>query len=136
MVADTIEAIQGEIGAKCDAIAEILAANEAKVHLLTQEHQRIMGMVGNLEKANEFLKTGLMFYLQGKGVDRLETDFHRFKVARNGGKPPLEITGEVPDDYTYYEQKTDTAAIRQALENGERLEFARLQERGKHLRIS
>jgi hypothetical protein len=66
---------------------------------------------------------------------KIKTDLHIFTVCRNGGKQPMEITGEVPDNYKRIVYETDTEKIRAALEAGEELTFAHLNERGTHLMI-
>lgn len=69
------------------------------------------------------------------GKTKFTTDLFSFNVAKNGGKQALTITGEVPKQYTKAIIENDTEKIRQALENGEKLDFAHLEERGESLRI-
>ena len=63
-----------------------------------------------------------------------------FRVCANGGKLPLEIvdgtrTGDVGMEYLKVYTDFDREKIREALEKGQQLEFARLNGRGTHLRI-
>lgn len=57
-----------------------------------------------------------------------------FSVCKNGGKQPIELTDEVPEEFLKYKPSTDTDKIREALTKGE-LKFARLGEKGTHLRV-
>ena len=66
---------------------------------------------------------------------KITTDFHTFIVCKNGGKQPMEITGDVPDNYKRVVYETDTEKIRKELEAGATLPFAHLEECGEHLRI-
>jgi hypothetical protein len=63
---------------------------------------------------------------------------HRFKIVGNGGKQPLDINEScVPEKYlkTEVKQVPDKDKIRKALESGECLTFAHLEDRGTHLKI-
>ena len=60
-------------------------------------------------------------------------------VQANGGKPPLEVDtvdpATVPDHLCRVVRSLDGDAVRAAIEAGETLPFARLGDRGTHLRI-
>lgn len=60
-------------------------------------------------------------------------------VQANGGKPPLEVDtvdpATLPDQLCRTVRSVDTEAVRAALDAGEVLPFARLGDRGTHLRI-
>lgn len=69
----------------------------------------------------------------------VETDRYRITLARNGGKAPL-LVDEVPIEnlpaaFVRTTVEVNKEAIREALENGEVLEFARLGERAQSIRI-
>jgi hypothetical protein len=93
-------------------------------------------MKQTIENHEKRMKAALLYVMTEKLNQRkITTDFHVFSVCKNGGKQPLEITGEVPDNFKRVVYETDTEKIRTALENGEQLDFAHLEERGEHLRI-
>lgn len=58
-----------------------------------------------------------------------------FSVCKNGGILPLEFTDEVPEDFLKYEPKADTDKIRESLNAGALLTFAKFSERRHHLRM-
>lgn len=135
MVNDTIEAIEGEIGIKCDAIAEVINSNTNDILALEIEVKRLSNMIDNLKLSNQYLKNGLMNYLKRQDTQKVKTQFHNFSVCKNGGKLPIKLTAEVTEEFLKYEPCTDMDKIRKALEDGKKLIFAHLEERGEHLRI-
>lgn len=135
VVADTIEAVRGEIGAKCDAIAEIVTANDGDIAALEAEVERLTAMLERLKLSNARLKEGLMGYLKRQGTPKVKTQYHGFSICKNGGRRSVELVGLVPEEYVRYVPRVDTDAVREALESGQELGFARLKERGEHLRI-
>lgn len=135
LVADTIEAIEGEIGAKCDSIAEIITANTTSIAGLEAEVKRLQNLIDNKKMFNSYLKDGLHKFLKRNDTNKVKTAFHSFSICRNGGKLPLQITDEVPEEFLKYEPRTDLDKIREALDDGNELYFACYGERGEHLRI-
>jgi hypothetical protein len=75
--------------------------------------------------------------MENAGIKEIETDMHRFKIVKNGGKLPLKIDGGVPEHFLKKEIKEspDNDKIREALDNGEALTFAHYGDRGTHLKI-
>ena len=71
------------------------------------------------------------------GMKKLETKRFCVSVAKNGGKQPLDIHGEVPKEYQKVETVTsdDKDKIREALDAGTELDFAKLEARGTRLSI-
>lgn len=76
-------------------------------------------------------------------LDEVRTPDWKFKLCTNGGLVPLQVDPiqnpkELPKPFrtrtVVYE--VDNDAIREHLAKGETLEFARLLERGKHIRVS
>lgn len=82
------------------------------------------------------LKERLMAVMEHQGMKRVDTDRFRVTLAANGGKRPLVIVGEVPQEFCRVEVKPDTDKIREAIEAGHELPFVEVGDRGKHLRIA
>ena len=81
------------------------------------------------------MKDRLKSAMEEIGTKEIKTDLHRFKIVGNGGKLPLVIDGGVPESYKRVELVDDKEKIRKALESGECLTFAHLEDRGTHLKI-
>jgi hypothetical protein len=84
-------------------------------------------------RAKERLK--IFFELTGRTKE--ETARFKFSLVQNGGKLPLIVDDvspyDIPDDYT--KKELDREIIREVLETGFSLDFARLGERGTSIRI-
>ena len=135
MILDTLEAIEGEIEDKADNYAKIIKELEAKQNARKEEAKRLTESAKVFENRVKALKSNLFNSMKATGKTKFATDLFSFNIAKNGGKQPLTIDGEVPEEYTKAVIENDTDKIRQALENGEKLTFAHLESRGESLRI-
>ena len=135
MILDTLEGIEGEIEEKADNYAKIIRELEAKAKSRKEEAKRLTENAKTLENKIKFLKDNLYNSMKIIGKTKFSTDLFTFNIAKNGGKQALTIDGEVPAEYTKTIIENDTDKIRQALENGENLPFAHLEDRGESLRI-
>ena len=69
------------------------------------------------------------------GKTKFATNLFTFNIAKNGGKQPLTIDGDVPEEYQKIIKENDNEKIRADLESGKELPFAHLEPRGESLRI-
>lgn len=87
----------------------------------------------------DWLKGRMKQHMEQRGVTDLETATgRRIAIQANGGKLPLVLSdGLCAEELPAWFCTTviDPAAIRAALEKGDKLDFARLGERGSHLRV-
>ena len=81
------------------------------------------------------MKDAIKWAMINLNLDKIEAGNYTIKLQSNGGKLPLQIIGEVPDNFKRIIYEDDTELIRKHLENGETLGFAYLEERGKHVVI-
>lgn len=135
MILDTLESIEGEIEVKADNYAKIIKELEVKRNARKEEAKRLTDSAKTFDNKINFLKNNLYNSMKTTGKTKFATDLFSFSIAKNGGKQALTIDGDVPDEYTKTVIENDTDKIRQALENGEELGFARLEPRGESLRI-
>ncbi len=134
---DTLEGLTGEIGIKADSYAAVLQTMKSKEYLFREEAERLMRHADSLNANRGRIKEALIAAMQRMGVKKLDGEYHTFRLAKNGGKQPLQITGTVPENYKRERvvQEDDKDKIREDLENGIALSFAQLGDRGVHLRI-
>ncbi len=135
MIEDTLESIEGEIEDKADSYAKIIKELESKRDARKLEAIRLTESSKVFDNRINSLKQNLYKTLKEIGKPKFTTNLFSFTIAKNGGKQPLKIDGEVPEEYTKTKIENDNEKIRQALENGEELSFAHLEERGETLRI-
>lgn len=134
--ADTLEGLMAVISTKMDDYAVVMTHLKGRSDLIQAEIDRLKAMQQTIDNHEKRMKAALLSVMTEKLNQRkITTDFHTFTVCKNGGKQPMEITGDVPDNYKRVVYETDTEKIRKELEAGATLPFAHLEERGEHLRI-
>ena len=134
-IIDTCDAIEGAIEDKADSYAFIISGLKADISAMRAEEDRLATRRRVTNNHIETLKRVLEEAMRATGRLKFKTALHSFGIQKNGGRAPLDIYGDVPDDYTITTTAPDNEAIRAALDAGEELDFARLQERGESLRI-
>lgn len=135
MIEDTLESIEGEIEDKADNYAKIISELEAKVAIRKAESKRLAESAKVYENRIKKLKANLFDSMKNVGKLKFSTDLFNFSIVQNGGKCPLKIDGEVPEEYKKTILEDDTDKIREFLEAGNKLPFAHLESRGESLRI-
>lgn len=81
------------------------------------------------------MKNALLDAMDTAQLTELKAGEYTLKIAKNGGKQPLIIDSEVPDNYMKIKYEPDNDLIRTAIEEGKEINFAHLEERGRHLNI-
>lgn len=132
---DTLEAVLGEIEVKADGYAVVLSEIEGRADIVAKEINRLKAIEDRLVATHKRMKDRLKLAMEELHTNEIKTDLHRFKIVKNGGKFPLVIDGGVPESYKRVELVDDKEKIRKALESGECLTFAHLEDRGTHLKI-
>lgn len=136
--ADTLEAVEGDLEVKAEGYAIVDSELQTRIDGVEREIERLNGWLASMKNNKRRLREALMQALTVTGKTKLETEHFRIGIARNGGKQPMTISApieEIPEAYIIREPKVNTAAVREALEQGKELPFARLEERGQHLSI-
>lgn len=131
----TLEALIGELevkaGGYCNVIKQLeMEADRAKnMSLVWEQKQKVRE--NSIKRMKEALKDA-MVRTEQKQIDAGD---YVIKLQKNGGKQPLIIDGDVPDNYQKIIYETDKEKIRKDLEAGKELPFAYLEERGQHVVI-
>lgn len=132
---DTLEGLTGEIELKADSYAVVISEFDAQIEKIDKEIARLSAIRSACDNSVQTMKRRLMQAMKDMDMPEIKTDFHTFKIQKNGGKRKVEVTGDVPDSYTKIIYQPDMERIRSDLEDGKELEFAELAPRGEHLRI-
>lgn len=136
---DTLNMIMECIGDKADSYCYAMAMMRGRSDILKKEINRLSTMKDAIDNAENRMKDRLKQTLEAmeeSGIEKpqIKTDLRTIKLAGNGGVQPLKVIEEkVPDSYKQVILKTDNEKIRKALESGEKLDFAELLPRGRHL---
>ena len=135
---DTLEAVLGQIEVKADGYAAVMSEIEGRANIVAKEINRLKAIEDRLVATHKRMEERLKTAMEEIGTKEIKTDLHRFKIVGNGGKVPMTVDkGCVPDEYMKKEVKMipNKDKIRKALESGERLTFAHLEDRGTRLKI-
>tara|TARA_R110002126_G_scaffold41505_18_gene120625 strand:- start:372 stop:881 length:510 start_codon:yes stop_codon:yes gene_type:complete len=129
------EELDCQMEEKVDRYCKLIRERELRAEARTAEADRIRALAKADANGARGMKDRLLLVLERRGTRTYQTPSFKVSIAKNGGKLPLTIRGEVPAGYQRVEVCPDTDMIRLALEDGKELEFAVLEERGKHLRV-
>lgn len=140
---DTLESLNGDFEDKAEGIAALIAENNATINAIESEIDRLCAKARRLENQNDSLKRYLKMEMDITGKRKLNAGIWKITIAKNGGKAPIvwkidpdELDLDtLPEKYVKRTESINTAAVRETLEAGETLDFARLGERGESLRI-
>ena len=132
---DTLEALRGELEVKAGGYVHVIKQLEMESNecdkVIESFRQKKNTRANNIKR----MKDALINAMDAAGVDSIPAGEYTLKIAKNGGLQPLKIDGEVPDNFKKVIYEDDKDLIRKALNDGEELSFAHLEERGRHLNI-
>jgi hypothetical protein len=139
-ISNWLESIGSERDKKLDGYAALIGEIEARAEARVAEAKRLTELAASDKAKVRLLKERLKWFFALHNLKKVETARYKLSLAANGGKAPLVISDEIlatnlPEQYQRVTVEPNTTAIREALEAGEELEFARLGERGTSLRI-
>lgn len=137
---DTFDAVSGEHDVKIENCAKVIRSLEAKAKAVKAEEAYLAGKRKTIEANVDRIKTAMMESMRAVGKTKAGGDIFTVSIQKNGGKAPLIIRDGVnadllPDAFKRVTVDFNKDAIREALENGEDIDFAVLGERGESLRI-
>jgi hypothetical protein len=132
---NTLECIECEFEEKAEGYAKVMKNMDGDISAISAEIQRLTDKKKTLENRKNLMKNNLEQAMLLTGKRKFKTALFSFTIQKNGGKQPLDIHGDVPKEFVKIIEEPDKDKIREALESGEVLEFAILQERGESLRI-
>lgn len=132
---DTLEGIDGEIEDKAENYAKLIKNIEAENDGLKWEIERLKLRKERNEKKIESLKSNLQDAMVTTGKTKFKTNLFSFGVQKNA--PSVVIDDEKAVDKRYLipqDPKIDKKSIKEAINKGEKIEWAHL-EQSESLRI-
>ena len=135
VVNDTLEALIGEIEVHAAGFVPVIERIDMEIEAC-KKHKAEWANAEKVRKNRkqrfiDMIKAAMM----GLGVTEVDAGDVTFKLQNAGGQAPLIVEGTVPERFTKITIENDNSLIRKALESGEKLDFARLGERAKVLKI-
>lgn len=139
VLADTMEAIEGELELKAENYAKVIRNMEGSIAAIDMEQDRLAAKKAVLKGNVKRLKDNLQESMIATGKRKFKTDLFSFNIQKNGGKAPVILdvkdTSELPDDLVRIKEEPDLDAIRQLIEKEGSCRYAHLGLRGESLRI-
>ena len=134
---NALKTIEGELD---DKVANgIGLIQELKYHAdaMGEEAKRLAARKKAIDNKIDALKSYYLDHLNKMGKTKVLTNRGTMSIVKSGGKRPLKIDNEdlVPADFKFVVAQIDKDALRQALEGGENIQGAHLEDRGFYLKI-
>lgn len=137
VLADTLEAVQGEYELKLESYCKVIKNLEADMEALKAEAKRLTDKRKVLEANVDRLKKAMFDSMKATGTDKVKGSIFTVAIQKNGGKLPVIVdvpTEELPDECVKVVESPDLEAISKLLDAGKCV-FAHYGERGESLRI-
>ena len=132
---DTIEGLQGEIADKADGYVNVMAKMDSDISYLDAEINRLTEIKKHINNRKKDISDTLFKCMKEMDIQQIDTVLHKISIVKKGGVLPLNVYGEVPERFTKVTIEPDNSKIREALDAGEELDFAKYEERGERLSI-
>ena len=142
VIADTIEALEGELEVKADGYAKIIRNMEGSISAIKAEQEKLTAKKNLLESNVKRLKDNLQQAMITTGKTKFKTDLFSFNIQKNGGALPVIVdvdTADLPDECVIVTEKPDLKMLAAFLQDPELKDlyskYAHLGVRGESLRI-
>lgn len=124
-LADTMEAIEGEIEEKADGYAKVIKSLEADVEALKTEETRLAGRRKNISANIDRMKRALESSMRTTGKTKFKTTLFSFGIQKNVPSVSILDESKIPEQFLIPQSpKIDKRAIMAALKDGEHYEWA------------
>jgi len=134
-----LEQLGEERDHKLDGYAALIAEIQVRAEARKAEARRLAQLAASDENRAKLLKNRLKWFFEQHQLKTLETARYRLSVAKNSTRPlivnPDVAIASLPEEYQKVSVELNAAAIREALNQGTKLDFAYFGEVGTHLRI-
>lgn len=132
-----LEQLDQDRDEKLDNYAAFIGELEARSSVRKAEAQRMTKLSQTDANKAGYLRGALKLFFEKRNLSKVDTKRYRLSLTKNGGKLPLIVDDLtlLPARFQKVEISADNSAIREALDAGESLEFARLGERGSNIQI-
>ena len=137
-VENKLQALNMELEEKCSNGIALIQTLKAAVEGMKAEEMRLKQRRTALENKIGKIKDYYQAELTAIGKTKILTSRGTMTVAKSGGKMPMKIDDEnlVPQNFKKIVYEIDKDKLREALEDGEIISGAHLEERGSYLKIS
>lgn len=135
VVKDTLEALMGELSVQAENVVKLRNRLDMEIDTCTKQEREWKTAKQVRQNRKKTLDELVKMTMLNLNVTELEAGDVTLALQNNGGTLPLIVDGTVPERFTKITIENDDARIREALDNGEKLDFAHYGERGKHIKV-
>lgn len=123
---DTWEALEGEFDAKTEAWCKAVKNIEADIDVLEAEADRLKNKARSMKRTEMLMKSNLAAIMLTAGKTKLKTPLFNINRLKLNGKLDVKAK-DVPEEFRKEQvsRVPDNDKIREALDKGEKLPFAR-----------
>lgn len=132
---DTLEGLKGELEVKAGGYVHVIKQLTMEAEECDKVIEAFKAKKATRDNNVKRMKEALLNAMDAAEIDTLTAGEYTLKIANNGGAQPLKIDGDVPDSFSKVIVEPDNKKIRDALMEGQKLDFAHLEPRGRHLNI-
>ena len=134
-IADTLEAIGGEIELKAENSAVIMQELKAEVDKLDAEIKRLTARKNALETNADKIKDRIYNAMKTTKKEKFKTTLFSFSIKKNPPKLIIDDRTKIPKKYLIPQPaKIDNAALKADLSEGKKCKYAHI-EQGESLTI-
>ena len=137
-LADTMEAVEGELEIKAENYAKVMKNLEGDVEALENEIRRLTSRKKAIEENIKRMKVALQGMMEVTGKTKFKTDLFSFGIQKNAPSVVIDVEDiyDIPEDYLKYKApEINKTAIKEAIQKGENLEGIAHLEQSHSLRI-
>ena len=136
-VLDTLEGVQGEIEIKAAGLVAICNRLDMEIEACEQHKKAWDSRLQVRKNSRERIKRMMIAGLTAMNKTELGAGDVIIKMSNAGGVLPViyDDSVTVPERFTKLTIETDKEKVREALNKGEKLDFAHFGERGKTIRF-
>lgn len=132
---DTLEGMIGELEIKSEGYVQVIQRLDMEAKKADELADMMKHKADIRKNSIKRMKEMMLMAMNAAQVKKIDAGPYTIAVSKNGGKQPMVINGEVPDNFKRIIYEDDKELIRKHLESGETLSFARLLPRGEHISI-
>ena len=137
-LADTLEAIEGELEVKAENYAKVMKNLEGDVAAIKAEIDRLTSKKKTIENNIKNMKATLQNVMELTGKTKFKTDLFSFGIQKNAPSVVIDVEDvrDIPEDYLKFkEPEVDKTAIKAAINDGVDLSGIAHLEQSQSLRI-
>ena len=138
VIADTFEAIDGELEIKAENYAKVMKNLEGDIAALKAEEERLSKKRKAIENNNKRMKLALQEAMEITGKTKFKTELFGFSIQKNAPSVVIDAADirDIPEEYLKFkEPEIDKTAIKNAINAGVDFEGLAHLEVSQSLRI-